>query len=135
MPQSAAQRVATAAKRAKCVELAAKGMSYDEIAQAVGYSNRGAAHKAITAALNAHQAEGVQMLRQLECDRLDSLQRALWADVLAGDVKAVDSVLQIVQARMRLLGLDRPEVLSPRGRDRVLVDPAELPQHLAESRA
>ena len=34
-------------KRARAVELAVEGHSYEEIAQRVGYSNRGSAHRAV----------------------------------------------------------------------------------------
>ena len=110
MPQSAAQKVATRRRRAQCVELAAQGMSYDNIAKTVGYSNRGGAHKAISAALKAHQADAVDQLREMEVQRLDGLQAAVWADALAGDIKAVDAVVRIVQARVKLLGLDQGDV-------------------------
>lgn len=106
MPQSATQKVATHNKRVRCVELAAQGMSYDEIATAVGYSGRGAAHKALSAALRAQQAEAVDELRALEIERLDALQRAFWDAALEGDLQAVDRVLRVIQARVRLLGLD-----------------------------
>ena len=107
VPQSATQKVATHAKRVRCVELAAQGMSYDEIAEAVGYSNRGGAHKAVSAALRAQQAEPVDELRQFECERLDALQRSCWDSAIAGDIPSVDRVLRVIQARVKLLGLDQ----------------------------
>ena len=106
MPQSATQKVATHNKRVRCVELAAQGMSYDAIAQAVGYTNRGGAYKAVSAALRAQQAPAVDELRALEVERLDALQRAFWDAALEGDLRAVDRVLRVIQARVRLLGLD-----------------------------
>lgn len=126
MPQSAQQKVATHNKRVRCVELAAEGMSYDEIAQTVGYSNRGSAHKAVTAALRAQQADAVNELRVLELNRLDALQRAFWDAALTGEISAVDRVLRIIQARVRILGLDHDRGASPTG-GATLVSPAWRP--------
>ena len=107
MPQSAQQKVATHAKRVRCVELAAQGMSYDAIAKTVGYAGRGSAHRAVTAALRAQQVEAVDELRQLELERLDALQRSCWDASLEGDIASVDRVLKVIAARVRLLGLDQ----------------------------
>ena len=107
VPQSATQKVATHAKRVRCVELAAQGLSYDAIAEAAGYSNRGGAYKAVTAALRAQQTEAVDELRMLELERLDALQRSCWDAALEGDIASVDRVLKVIAARVRLLGLDQ----------------------------
>jgi hypothetical protein len=107
VPQSATQRLATHAKRVRCVELAAQGLSYDEIAKAAGFANRGGAYKAVSAALRAQQAEAVDELRVLELERLDALQRSCWDAALEGDIPSVDRVLKVIAARVRLLGLDQ----------------------------
>ena len=105
MPQSAAARVATAARRLRCVELAATGQTYAEIASAVGYAGKSSARKAVLAALASREADAVDDLRRLEIARLDELQAASWEDALAGDVRAADRVLRIISARINLLGL------------------------------
>lgn len=107
VPQSAQQKVATHSKRVRCVELATQGLSYSEIARTVGFSGRGAAYKAIAAALRAQQAPAVDELRALEIERLDALQRSCWDSAIAGDISAVDRVLKVIAARVRLLGLDQ----------------------------
>ena len=107
MPQSAQQKVATHAKRVRCVELAAQGLSYDAIAEAVGYSGRGSAYKAVSAALRAQQAEAVDELRVLELERLDAMQRSCWDAAVAGDIASIDRVLRVIAARVRLLGLEQ----------------------------
>ena len=80
-----------------------------EIAAELGYTHRSAARKAVVGALQARTADAVDQLRDMEVQRLDSLQAAVWADALAGDIKAVDAVLRIVQARVKLLGLDQSD--------------------------
>lgn len=131
MPQSAQQKVTTHAKRVRCVELAAQGLSYDEIAQTVGYAGRGSAYKAIAAALRAQQAPAVDELRALEVERLDALQRSCWDAALEGDIPSVDRVLKVIAARVRLLGLDQYTDKPASGGGRLVSldwqpDPAEL---------
>ena len=107
MPLSATQRVTVAERRTKAVRLAASGMDYTQIAQQLGYHDRSGAYKAIRGALAAQQAEPVDELRQLECERLDALQRSCWDSAIAGDIPSVDRVLRVIQARVKLLGLDQ----------------------------
>ena len=108
MPQSAAARVATAARRVRCVELAATGMTYAQIAADVGFANKSSARKAVLAALASREVEAVEDLRRLEVTRLDALQAAAWEDALTGDVGAIDRILRIIDRRMMLMGLNGP---------------------------
>jgi hypothetical protein len=105
MPQSAEARVATAARRLRCVELASQGLTYAEIASAVGYANKSSARKAVVAALAAREVDGVDMLRSLEVTRLDELQLASWDSAMTGDPQAVDRIVRIINLRAKLLGL------------------------------
>jgi hypothetical protein len=89
------------------VELVSEGKTYDQVAEEVGYSNRGTAHRAVSQALSTRLAEDVDHLRQLESDRLDALQLALWPLMVAGDVVAANTIVKIIAARIRLLGLDK----------------------------
>ena len=60
--------------KAKAVELAVKGHTYDTIAREVGYANHGTAHRVVRQALDEHVAEDVDELRATEVARLDALQ-------------------------------------------------------------
>ncbi len=93
-------------KRTRAVELAAQGMSYDEIAAEVGYSHRGSAHRAVFKAVAENEAEEVELFRALEIDRLDYYLSRVWAKVEEGDLEAISVALRISDARRRLLGLD-----------------------------
>ena len=53
----------------------------------------------------------------MEGDRLDALQAAVWEKALAGDPKAVDQCLQIIDRRAKLFGLGAEG--SPGGKRRV----------------
>jgi len=123
MPQSAEARVATAARRLRCVELASQGLTYAEIAEAVGYANKSSARKAVVGALSERSVEAVEHLRSVESERLDALQASIWDAALAGDIRAVEGALRIINARVNLLGLasqgsgplpqDQASVVSP----------------------
>jgi hypothetical protein len=44
----------------------------------------------------------------VEGERLDAMQRAVWAAAISGDTDAIKSVLAIMARRARLFGLDMP---------------------------
>ena len=94
-------------RKARCVELALAGHSYDEIALEVGYQNRGTAWRAVQDSLNSRIAEAVTEYRDLELARLDALQAAHWPQAVDGSVRSADLVLRVIDRRMKLLGLDR----------------------------
>lgn len=111
MPASRAQRAATAERRAKAVAMRLAGLDFQTIADRLGYSDRAAAHKDITRAMEANVQEmhrNADVLRQEELDRLNRLQAGLWPAAAAGDPKAVQAVLGIIDRRCKLLGLDAP---------------------------
>ncbi len=95
-------------RRCRALELRAQGLSYEQIAQEVGYANRGTAYTVINHALQAREAESVAELRAMEVARLDALQLALWGEAMAGDLRSVSVITRIIEARCRLLGLVEP---------------------------
>lgn len=111
MAASRAQQATTADRRAKAVAMRLAGLDFQTIATRLGYASRGAAHTDITRALEANVAEmhrNADVLRQEELDRLNRLQAGVWPAAAAGDPKAVQSVLGIIDRRCKLLGLDAP---------------------------
>jgi hypothetical protein len=102
-------------RRSEAVRLKAAGHTYEQVAQRLGYANRGTVHR-VQQALHARQVESVDELRHLELARLDALQAALWPRAMNGDVPAALAVLRVVDQRLRLLGLD------PRIRKRPMTD-------------
>lgn len=96
-------------KERKALELRRAGMSYDEIAAAVGYGNGSSAWHAVQRAMKRTLREGgADEVRDQELDRLDRLQRAVWPRALQGDLPAVGAVLRIMERRSKMLGLDAP---------------------------
>lgn len=74
-----ATKAAVAARRAEAIRMRTAGKSWDEIAAALKYASRGAAHTDVTRALEANQRDlgvSAEALRELELERLDVVHRA-----------------------------------------------------------
>lgn len=82
-------------------------MSYDEIAREVGNANRGTAWRTVSKALERNVVQSVEVLREVEGDRLDALQAAVWEQAMAGDLTACLTVLKIIERRIQILGLEQ----------------------------
>jgi transposase-like protein len=85
-------------RRSRAVEMGAAGSTYQQIADELGYANRGTVHRLVRQALEAQQVEIVELLRTVEVQRLDALQASLWPAALAGDVEAATTCLRIILA-------------------------------------
>lgn len=101
-------RIAIAERERDALELRIGGKTYDQIADALGYSERGGAAKAVSRALAATIQEPADELRRLEAERLDALDRVLWPLALDGNLGAVARCLAIMARRAKLFGLDAP---------------------------
>jgi len=92
--------------------LRAEGMSYDLIADALGYSGRSAAHKAVQRALSDVVRQSTDEARVLAQQRLDGLRRLLvnlvTETVLAprDTIAAARALLAVEEREAKLLGLD-----------------------------
>ncbi|WP_156415570.1 hypothetical protein [Terrabacter sp. Soil811] len=98
-------RALASARHARAVELATEGLTYQAIADELGYANRGTVHHIVHDALVRDRKGAAESHQQLELTRLDALQAALWDKAMAGDLEAVREVRAIIEARCRLLGL------------------------------
>lgn len=111
MSTAKARKAAIADRRTKAITLRLAGMDYDTIATRLGYAGKGAACKDITRALAANLTDlgrTADELREVELARLDRLQATAWAPAVGGDLRAIDTVLKIIDRRCKLLGLDAP---------------------------
>lgn len=109
------KKVTAAQKRAQAVELRKAGATFDEIATALGYSNKGTAYRAVEQALKEAVREPALQLIELEVQRLDLMLRALWPAVARGQLGAVDRALRVAERRARLLGLDAAQQIQHSG--------------------
>ena len=116
-------RALAAARKARAVELRTAGWTYQEIADELGYKNRGAVYNIVAAALKANTIDAVAALQHLEATRLDALQLALWNKAMDGDLPAVAAIVRIIQARCRLYGLTGHKSDQAPARARTVVTP------------
>lgn len=92
----------------KVLELRRGGLTFDLIAERLGYANASGAYKAYQSACKRIVVDDVVAIRNAEMDRLDIAQAAIWGNVVQGDVRAVIALIKIMERRARLLGLDVP---------------------------
>lgn len=81
----------TAEKDAEAACLKAQGLTYNQIAEQLGYHDRSGAHKAVQRALRAVPAASVAELRTLETERLDAIEAKAWEVVGAVHYKVSNS--------------------------------------------
>ncbi|TXS61187.1 hypothetical protein [Streptomyces sp. sk2.1] len=127
MPASKAKQAETAGRRADLIRLRRSGVRFDDpLILALGYSSSGAARKDLIRALEQNrdeEAAEISVYRQQENERLDSLLEAVWGKATTPspvfdregmevarevDLKAVDTVLKLMDRRAKLNGLDMP---------------------------
>lgn len=106
--RTTAKNIEAAEKARKALELRKAGLSYERIAQEVGWKSKSTAYHQIGKAIDAITAEPAKRLRRLELERLDAVHLALWQKAKRGDVLAIDRVIKIMERRAKLLGLDAP---------------------------
>jgi hypothetical protein len=92
----------------KVLELRRTGMSYADIATAVGYTGPGAAWKACQRALTKTLQEPADEVRTIELVRLDSYLTYLQDKIERGDVRAIETALRVMDRRAKYLGIDAP---------------------------
>jgi len=103
--------VETRAKRLEALELRKRGMTYRQIADTMG-CHVGTAHQWVSMAFDelvVQVNETAETVRQMELDRLDTLQEAVWTECLIGDKAAITTMLRVMERRSKLLGLDTPQ--------------------------
>ncbi|MCA1223467.1 hypothetical protein [Streptomyces sp. 8L] len=136
MTHSKAEKCDVAERRTKLIRLRRAGHDFDYIAKELGYSCRGSASKDLIRALKERRDEQdaeVSVYRQEENERLDALLEAAWpratekqpvldkdGEVVAHeiDLRAVETVLKLMDRRAKLNGYDMPvksEVSGPDG--------------------
>jgi hypothetical protein len=92
------------------LEMTLAGCSTRQVAAELGVSHATVATD-LHAALDSYaalQAEETAKLRALETARLDELLAGVYPKALAGNVRAFEAVLSIMNRRAKMLGLDLP---------------------------
>lgn len=127
MPASKLKQDETRVRRTKLLALRRQGVRYDdERILALGYSSDACARSDLKRALETHRNEEraeVSVYRQQENERLDALLENVWPRAAQSspilnddqeivgyevDLRAVDTVLRLIDRRAKLNGLDMP---------------------------
>jgi hypothetical protein len=136
MPHSKAKMAQVAERRALLLKLRLQGIRFDDpqILQ-LGYTSSASARKDLIRTLEVHrdeEAAAASVYRQQENERLDALLEAAWPRAtephpvfdkngeLVGqelDMRAVDTVLRLMDRRAKLNGLDMPVKAEVTGAD------------------
>ena len=94
------------------LELRARGLSYDQIADQIGHKNRSSVSRLIHAELKRSPVEEIEDLRKLDTRTLERLMRELDGLIAHKDpavqLKAIQGMLALLARRARLFGLDAP---------------------------
>lgn len=110
---TSAESIKLAEVEREAIRLRTEGYSYDEIAQALGYANRGGAYKAVERGLQRWMREADDELRALELARLDVITKRLWPVIEGANpntmLRAVEQYMRVSERRAKLAGLDAPE--------------------------
>ena len=122
-------------KALECVKLRNAGLTFRDIALTMGISHVQVykyVQKAVKEVTEELKLEA-ELLLTLEIERLDTIQRSIWNDVLKGNIPAVDKAIKIIELRMKAQGLFPPTKIAntdPTGQEQaksgVVVVPATM---------
>lgn len=115
---NATQRSAIRGKELEvaAVEMRKAGANYRQIGKALGVGP-GTANKAVMRVLKRMESklgEDIEVVRQIEVERLDDMLRSTATLVREGNLQAIDRWLKIMERRAKLLGLDLAPVQTAR---------------------
>lgn len=90
-------------------QLRMAGASWEEVAASLGYASANSAQTTVKASRRdrSQDTETLEDIVDLELQRLDMLQLICWRTAQQGDIKAVQTILAIMQLRMRMLGTEK----------------------------
>lgn len=93
----------------ECYEMRVKGHHWDEVVERLGYASTGHARDRYKLFLERQPArEDLEEQRELEMARLDKMAAALAPKIEAGDVRAIEVGIKLLERRARLIGADQP---------------------------
>jgi hypothetical protein len=95
-------------RQRRALELRKAGATYQAIADQLGYAGSHSARKAVLTAFEDIPREAAGEVRTLQVERLHHMLVRVWADVQAGDFKAMDIALRIMDQLNRLQGVEAP---------------------------
>ena len=111
------QQEAAAERRERAFQLRKRGLGFRAIGKRLGVSHVQAYRdvKAVLQDLAKRTQKAARELRQLESERLDFLWLKLLPKLNAGEPKAVQAAVRLVDRRARLFGLDAAKTVEVSG--------------------
>lgn len=110
-PTTRKHEVDSAQLKAEALRLRTAGLSYEQIADRLGYTNRSGAYKVVQKALQETIQEPADEYRTLHRRRLEAIVTAYWEKMEAGDEKAATVVARALSDLAELDGLNAPKRL------------------------
>jgi hypothetical protein len=98
-------------------KLRSLGMTFEEIARAVGYADSSGAKRAYDAAAQRFPVESIEQQRLIQSERLDLLLKRVMKQIEEGEISLVNEALRIEKRRADLWGLDAPRKTEVTGAD------------------
>ena len=108
-PKTRKLEIDSVENKAEALRLRTAGLSYEEIAQRLGYSNRSGAWHVVQRALKETIQEPADEYRTLHRRRLEAIVSAYWEKMQAGDEKAASVVARALADLAELDGLNAPK--------------------------
>jgi hypothetical protein len=136
MGASLAQRAATADRRRKAIALRLAGAQYEQIAEQLGYADRGAAYNDIRRSLEQNLKEGSadgETLRELNRLRMERLIVASWSAATNGDQKAIETTRRLIESLNKMYGIGTTMRVEHITIDAVDAEIARLQEKLADN--
>jgi len=90
---------------AVAVQLRLEGMTYQELAETLGYSHRSAARKAVMRTIKERADMAVDAYRVQRFLDLEESHRRAWIEAIRGHPGAITRCLKVSDERLRLKGL------------------------------
>ena len=90
---------------AVAVQLRLEGLTYQELAEALGYSHRSAARKAVFRTIKERADMAIDAFKVMKYLELEERHRRSWVDALSGKAGALDACLKTADERVSLHGL------------------------------
>jgi len=92
---------------AEALRLRSAGYTYQQIADTQG-TTKATGYNRVQRALAAIPAEAVEEYRSIQREQLDKLMATYWPEAMAGNLKAAEMVLKLIEKRSKLEGTDQP---------------------------
>lgn len=103
-----AKKVDLNERRKVALEARISGLSYQAIADKLGYSDKTLVRRDVVNGIKEIVREPAEEVLRIELARLDEMLAGCWEAARSGDVSAIDRAIRIQDRRAKYLGLDAP---------------------------